>query len=286
MPFGRLPSHRRGPGSDVIGSRAYRPGDPISTIDWGATARLSAATGRDEFIVRERRADDAPRVVLVLDRRPAMALYPPGSPWLSKQAVVREAVTAVTVSATAARAEIGALDFAGGDAHWLRPSHSVGTALLQSRLDDSAPAPEDTLARSFTYLATHCRDLPSGSFVFVFSDFLSAAGTRGWSDAATHGWDVVPVVVQDPTWERSFPQVGGIAVPLADPATGKTSLVRLSRRQASTRREENAARAARLDDSLTAAGLRPVFLSSSDPFEIDQAFLVWAEERRRGRGSR
>lgn len=286
MPFGRLPSHRRGPGSEVIGSRPYRPGDPISTIDWGATARLSAATGRDEFIVRERRADDAPRVALVLDRRPAMTLYPPSSPWLSKPAVVREAVTAVIASAIAARAEIGALDFAGGEAHWVRPSHAVGTQLVEERLDDPTPAPEDTLTRSFTFLALHGRDLPSGSFVFVFSDFLSPAGARGWAEAATRGWDVVPVVVQDPTWEQSFPDIGGVAVPFTDPATGKTSLTRLSRRQAAARRAANADRAARLNASLSAAGLSPVVLTSSDPFAIDYAFLVWAEQRRRGRGPR
>jgi uncharacterized protein (DUF58 family) len=286
MPFGRLPSHRRGPGSEVIGSRAYRPGDPVSTIDWGATARLSAATGRDEFIVRERRADDAPRVALVLDRRPAMTLYPPSSPWLSKPTVVREAVTGVIASALAARAEIGALDFANGEPHWVRPSHVVGREVVQDRLDDPAPAPEDTLARSFRFLALHRRDLPSGSFVFVFSDFLSLADPHGWNEATTHGWDVVPVVVQDPTWEQSFPAVGGVAVPFTDPATGKTSLTRLSRREADARRAANADRAARLTESLSAVGLRPVVLTSSDPFEIDRAFLVWAEERRRGRRSR
>src|SRR4029078_12968263 len=70
MPFGRLPSHRRGPGSEVIGSRPYRPGDPVSTIDWGATARLSAATGRDEFIVRERLSRDAPPAAPARDLRP------------------------------------------------------------------------------------------------------------------------------------------------------------------------------------------------------------------------
>ncbi len=291
MPFGRLPSHRRGPGAEVIGSRPYRPGDPVSTIDWSATARLSAATGRDEFIVRERRADDAPRVALVLDRRPAMTLYPPSSPWLSKPAVVREAVTAVVTSAAAARAELGALDFAGGAPHWLRPSHAIGAQLVQDRLDDLQPAPEDTIDRAFTFLARHSRDLPSGSFVFVFSDFLSphflsTYGAHGWSEANSHGWDVVPVVIQDPTWEQSFPGVGGVAVRYVDPATGRTSVVRLGRREAAVRQAENAARAARLSATLSAAGMRPVVLSSSDPFEIDRAFLVWAEERRRGRRPR
>src|SRR6266566_3084596 len=74
LPFGDLPSRRRGHGSEVIGSRLYEPGDPVSTIDWFASAQLSEARGSDEFVVRDRAADEAPRVTIVLDRRPAMAL--------------------------------------------------------------------------------------------------------------------------------------------------------------------------------------------------------------------
>ena len=43
-------------------------------MDWAASARLSAARGTDEFIVRERFADEAPRVVVLADRRPSMAI--------------------------------------------------------------------------------------------------------------------------------------------------------------------------------------------------------------------
>ena len=71
LPFGEQPSVRRGPGSDVAGSRAYVPGDPVSSIDWYATARLSAARGREEFVVREHFEDEAPRVVVV-SRPPAV----------------------------------------------------------------------------------------------------------------------------------------------------------------------------------------------------------------------
>src|SRR5216683_6220206 len=110
LPFGDLPSRRRGSGSDIIGTRIYVPGDPVSTIDWFATARLSAASGGDEFVVRDRAADEAPRVALVVDRRPAMGLYPAALPWLSKRDALREAVTAIVTSAAAARADIAALD--------------------------------------------------------------------------------------------------------------------------------------------------------------------------------
>src|ERR671932_2832113 len=84
LAYGAMHSARRGTGSDVAGSRPYRPGDDIDAIDWPASAKLSAAHGQDEFVVRERFAEEAPRVVIVCDRRPSMALYGAPFPWLSK----------------------------------------------------------------------------------------------------------------------------------------------------------------------------------------------------------
>ena len=104
LPFGEQRSLRRGPGSDVAGSREYGPGDPVSKIDWYASARLSSARGGDVFVVREKYAEEAPRVVVLCDRRPAMALYPPEFPWLSKPAAVSAVADAIVVSALAARA--------------------------------------------------------------------------------------------------------------------------------------------------------------------------------------
>jgi len=59
--FGRDRSVRRGQGDEVVGSRPYRPGDHLAWIDWAASARLSAARGTDEFVVREYFAQEAPR---------------------------------------------------------------------------------------------------------------------------------------------------------------------------------------------------------------------------------
>src|SRR5919205_17572 len=70
LAFGGVRSVRRGVGSDVASTREYRPGDDVAWMDWAASARLSAARGSDEFIVRERFADEAPRVVVLADRRP------------------------------------------------------------------------------------------------------------------------------------------------------------------------------------------------------------------------
>ena len=65
LAFGAVTSVRRGTGSDVASSRPYQPGDDVDTIDWAASARLSYARGTDEFVVRERYAEEAPRVVIV-----------------------------------------------------------------------------------------------------------------------------------------------------------------------------------------------------------------------------
>ena len=51
--------------------------------------------------------------------------------------------------------------------------------------------------------------------------------------------DLVPVVIQDPVWEASFPEVGGLLVPFVDAATGRVARVRLSRREAAARRTHN-----------------------------------------------
>ena len=84
LPFGGLHSMSRGLGSDVAGSRPYKPGDDVDKIDWYASARLSLARGSEEFVVREHFADEAPRVVVLCDRRPSMSVFPDGWPWLSK----------------------------------------------------------------------------------------------------------------------------------------------------------------------------------------------------------
>jgi hypothetical protein len=200
--------------------------------------------------------------------------------------VVHEAVAAVVASALAARADLASLDFADGAAHWLPPARRDRSDLIQERLAAPTGAPEDSLARSLSFLAQHRTDLPGGSFVFVFSDFLAPPGPEMWLQAGAYGWDVVPVVIQDPVWEQSFPDVHGAALQIADPATGAVSLVRLSRREAMARRADNVARRQRLDEELTSCGLRAVVLSTSDPCEIDRAFVEWAAERRRGAGRR
>ena len=287
LPFGDLPSRRRGHGSDVIGTRPYEIGDPVGTIDWFASARLSAATGRDEFIVRDHAADEAPRVVVVCDRRPAMAIYAPPLPWLSKPRVVAEATAALVMSAMAARADVASLDYGDGEPYWLPPGRKDVPALVQERQATAAfDAGEDNLADALSFLGQLRSDLPTGAFVFVLSDFLAPPSADAWLDAVAHGWDLVPVVIQDPVWEQSFPDIASVAVPVADPHSGRTELVRLSRREARELRSSNERRLADLLAELVSLGLEPVLLGTSDPFEIDRAFIEWAELRRVSRWAR
>jgi uncharacterized protein (DUF58 family) len=288
LPFGDLPSRRRGYGGEIIGTRPYQNGDPIASIDWFASARASSATGGDEFIVRDHAADEAARVVVVVDRRPAMGLYPAPLPWLAKRDALREAVAAIAASAASARADIAELDFADGDAHWLPPGRWDRQWQVVERANGGAPfgAPEDTLARALVFLAEHRASVPAATFVFVLSDFLATPAPEAWQDAVAHGWDVVPVVIQDPTWERSFPDVAGVAVPVADPRSGEISLVRLGKRQVRRRRAANERRYTSLRSELESFGLDVVEIPASDPSAVDGAFIAWAEERRRRRWAR
>ncbi len=281
LPFGEVTSRRRGRGSEVIGHRPYERGDPVTTIDWPASARLSATSGTDAFVVRDHAADEAPRVVLVIDRRPAMTLYPEPLPWLAKRDALREAVIAIATSAAVAQADLAALDFGAGEPWWLPLGRRDRRWLIAEREGSETPfaAPDDTLERALAFLDRRRAQLPSGSFVFVLSDFLAPPSSESLRRAVSHGWDVVPVVIQDPVWEQSFPAVGGVALPVSDPRQDGVRLVRLSRRQAETRREANAGRHERLLRQFAAFGLRPVAVGTSDPWDIDTLFIEWSSER-------
>ena len=121
LAFGGVRSARRGIGYDVASSREYRPGDDLAWMDWAASARLSAARGTDEFIVRERFADEAPRVVVLCDRRPSMSIPASDLRPLDKPRALLTALDLIAASAQAARSLTGYLDFAEGEPFWRPP---------------------------------------------------------------------------------------------------------------------------------------------------------------------
>jgi uncharacterized protein (DUF58 family) len=282
--YAAMRSARRGVGSDIAGSRSYKPGDNVDTIDWAASARLSAASGLDEFIVRERFADEAPWVVVIADRRPSMSLYAEPFPWLRKWEALEHAVDIILRSALAARSLPAYLDFADGEPYWRAPRGRRD--LWQGEERARFRAPEDTIALGLERLTIQRPALPLGSFVFVLSDFLAPTPRDSWLEAVERGWDVIPVVIQDPTWERSFPDVSGIAVPFADLSARETGRVRLSRRDVRARREENERRHRDLLAGFSEIGLEPLLLERSDGSGVHAAFIDWAERRLAERGRR
>jgi uncharacterized protein (DUF58 family) len=282
LPFGALHSARRGLGSDVAGSRPYQPGDDIDRIDWYASARLSLARGSDEFVVREHFAEEAPRVVSLVDRRPTMSIFPEGWPWLRKPEAIRGAVRLISDSAIAARGLLGYFDEAEGETYWNPPrsSHLLGEAGEERAF----AAPADTLARGLRHLVGQRRDLPAGTFVFIISDFLERPSRDDWLLALERRFEIVPVIVQDPVWEQSFPDVSGAAVPFADAVTGRVSLVALREHEAAERRETNEARFRELVRDFHALAMDPVVVTSHEHRDIVFSFLSWADQRLLTRG--
>jgi len=282
LSFGTMRSLHRGAGTDIAGSRPYRRGDAMDVIDWAASARLSTARDADEFLVRERFAEEAPKIILVCDRRPNMAHFAPPLPWLDKPAAMRQVVELVLASAGASGGYVGYLDFADGEAHWRQPKGE--RKLLEIRderlISSEFGGPADWLERSVAHLAEQRRGASAGTFVFVLSDFIPSPAEDLWLTASEHRWDIVPVVIQDPTWEQSFPDVSGLVVPLRDASTGKTSAVRLRREEVDARREANEARTKALFDTFRALDIDPVQVTSSEPSAILAEFLVWSDLRR------
>jgi hypothetical protein len=236
-------SSRRGGYFDPVSSRPYRPGDDLRRIDRHASARLSAARDGDELIVREHYAEEATGVVLLVDPSPSMALFPESLPWLHKPSAVETAARLVEASAYRARSPV--------------TRQAAGTAALAEL------------------------DAPRSTFVFVVSDFLDAPPEEHWLAGLDRGLDLVPVVVQDPVWEQSFPAVDGAVLPVVDPLDGRMRRIRLRRSEAEARRAVNETRLAGLLSGLQRLGLDPVVVGTADEERILDGFLGWADLRRR-----
>ena len=271
--FGNMRSRRRGLGSETASIREYQPGDDIRRIDWNASARMSAALGRDEFLVREHYAEQARSVFLAADRSPSMGLYPEMSPWLSKPRALAACARLVAGSAAAASCPLGVLD----GAVVARPRQvrtSVEAALRATTFDRA-----DGLASLLEQIAV--ARIQAGSFVFVCSDFLSETSADAWERAVARRLELVPVVIQDPVLEQSFPALGGLLVPIADPTGRARSLVRLSRREARALKERNEERLTELESLFRRLGLDWVAAGTDDPRTLHAGFVRWAESRQR-----
>jgi hypothetical protein len=197
--------------------------------------------------------------------------------------VIDVATRLVSVSAVAARSFIGYLDLGDSNEPFWRPPR---TQAELGHVADNRPfraAPEN-VGTGLEYLVRQRRDLPAGSFLFVLSDFLVPPTRTTWMHVVERRWDLVPVVVQDPLWDRSFPDVAGLVVPFVEPGTGEIVRVRLNEREVAALREQNELRLDELHRMFRSAGIEPVELTTDAPQEILAAFLAWADRRMYTRG--
>ncbi len=222
--------------------------------------------------------------MIVCDRRPEMACYGPPLPWLDKPR---------------------------GDAHdrRARPRERGGGRRLRrlSRLRgrrpalaaaeggaqadrDSRRAPVVVRVRRPAGLARAVDRSPRVAPACGHPRYLrlraSPTSSRSpsnelWLAAVEHRWDIVPVVIQDPTWEQSFPDVSGIVVPLArstDRSADAGSAPREGGRAAKGAQRKRAC--GRVLETFRLLDIDPVVVSSSDRSEILSTFLVWSDLRR------
>ncbi len=272
LEHGSSRSLQRGLGSQLAGIRPYEPGDDVRSIDWPASARLSAARNADEFLVREHDADRAPRIVTIVDHRSGMSLYP--EPWLSKSDAVARAARLIADSARRGRMLSGRLELGDCELAWEAPSARASTARATT-----VTAPGAELEQALELLRRE-RTVSRGTFAFVLSDFLVPLPEESIVAVVSRSIDLVPVVVQDPTWEASFPAaVGGLILPLADAVSGESADVRVSMAEAEARKRANEERHRELIDRLSRLGLDPISLETSEPAGVLRAFLEWSAGR-------
>jgi hypothetical protein len=154
---------------------------------------------------------------------------------------------------------------------------------LRERLDEflrsDFDAPEDNVERALEFLSTMRSTVSIGSFVFVLSDFLVPPPAEAWAHAVDRGWDVVPVIVQDPVWEQSFPEIDGVAVSLADAHGDRPRRVRLGAHDVQERRRANEERLDTLQRDFVRLGLDPVLVGASGQEAVHGALLEWTQAR-------
>ena len=266
LSYGTMKSLRRGSGTDVAGSRPYRPGDDMDSIDWAASARLSTARGADEFVVRERFAEEAPKVIIVCDRRPEMACYGPPLPWLDKPMAMRTVVELVLASAGAAGGFVGYLDYADGDPHWRQPKGSASSSRCATSASGrrSTAGAADWLERSIEHLASHTRAVTPGTFVFLLSDFIPSPSHELWlaRDRASLGCRSG----RDPGSDlgAELPDVDGIVVRFAIRARVASRPLACGGRKSRPAEEEHRERTSGLLETFRQLDIDPVVVTSSD----------------------
>jgi len=263
--LGQAPSRRRGRSTDVVGARPYLPGDDMRSIDWGASARISAASGLEQLVVREYHSEEAPTVVVSVDGSTSMQRFAPPLPWLHKPSAVAACVRTLALAAAAGRSQLALIDAEAWSPPRHRLPHDVAATTSSGNL---------TLAEALDGLGAQAHVLPPGTFVFHASDWPQPPRPAVLDAFAELEWQLVPIVVRDPRWEQSYP-VGTAGVTL--PVAGDDVPRRLSRKEAEDLRERNETDTRLLLEGFARAGFPAALVGSARPSDVVEAFSAWSE---------
>ncbi|MEU7616063.1 DUF58 domain-containing protein [Micromonospora rifamycinica] len=278
---GQLRGLLPGPGSELAGSREYRPGeDEVRRMDWAVTARTTVPH------VREVDADRELTTWLLVDASPSMEY---GTAELDKRELSVAAVAAVGFLTAGTGNRLGALVL-GTDGLRRFPARSGRTHLLRllrallhaPRADAGAAPTGPDLAGAFTAVP---RVAVRRGLVVVVSDFLDGLPDEHdapppWEPAlrrlaARH--QVLAVEITDPR-ELELPDVG--LVTLVDPESGRCREVwtgdpALRRRYASAA----AAQRAQVARVLRRSGAGHLALRTDRDWTADIVRHVYAQRR-------
>ncbi|GAB3473080.1 DUF58 domain-containing protein [Nocardiopsis coralliicola] len=274
---------RLGPGSEPAEARRYQPGeDDVRHMDWAVTARTTVPHVRD--LVADRELESW----TLLDLSPSMDF---GTAAAEKRDVAIGALAAVNVLTQRVGDRFGAYFLHGGRVRrW--PARS-GKAALTTMLSTVRAAPRSGAqaagAMSFADALTElARSQTRRGLRVVVSDFLdtplpAAPGApppeAGWERplrrlAARH--QVLAIEVVDPR-ELELPDLGWVE--LADPETGRSREVRLTRAVAARYRQAAADQRAAIAAGLRRCGVPHLRLSTDRDWILDMARFV-IEQRR------
>lgn len=243
---GLTPGH----GSEAGESRQYQPGDDVRRIDWNVTARTN------ETYVREQIADRDLIAWLVVDASATMQF---GTAPDDKARTAMAAAACVGFLTARNQNRLGAVMIAGPSIHVLPPRN--GSNQVRAILSTLAAAPHsEGLGRSdLAGALDRVGALASRrGFIAVISDFL----TDDWSAplgrlAMRH--DLLAITVNDPR-EFDVPPIG--LVEMADPATGATREIRVTRAVQQRYAEAAEKMRAERDDALGRAGADAIALTT------------------------
>jgi uncharacterized protein (DUF58 family) len=258
-----------GAGTEIAGSREYRPGeDEVRRMDWAVTARTALPH------VRETIADRELTVWVLVDVTPSMDF---GTADLEKRELAVSAVAAVGFLTAGHGNRLGAevMSATGIRRFPARTGRSHLLGLLRTLLavPRGEPGTAPALGDSLDGL---CRALRRRGLVVVVSDFLD----EGWEPALrrlAQRQQVIAVEVVDPR-ELTLPNVGVLTV--VDPETGRrrevvTASRRVRERFAAAAAEQKAAVRA----SVRRAGAAHLSLRTDRDWVADIARHVYAQRR-------